>query len=134
MKKWLFVLVFAFSSAFAADLNVFNESSKAWLAAINAATDLGFDTPANLPGYGIAFSTSKYKKFSEAWTENYATIKGLTAALQTTLKGLEPTDYLSLSITYTGDFGAPDTQVTARIKGADLAKGTWEVWVNGKKQ
>ena len=134
MKKMFLVLFITFSTAFAADLNVFKESSKAWLGAINASTDLGFDNPANLPGYGIAYSVSKYKKFADAWADDFGKIKGLTAALQMTLKGLESTDYLSLSVTYTGDFGNPDTQVTARIKGADLAKGVWEVWVNGKKQ
>ena len=133
MKKVFLVLVLMFSSAFAADLNMFKESSKAWLAAINASTDFGFDNPANLPGYGVAFSVSKYRKF-ETWVDSFAQLKGLTAALHTTIKGLEATDYLSFSVNYTGDFNASDTQVTARIKAADLSKGIWEVWVNGKKQ
>ncbi len=134
MKKLFLTLVFCISSAFAADLNVFNESAKAWLGAINASTELRFEEPISLPNYGIIYSTSRYKKFSEVWTDNFAQIKGLTAALHTTLKGLEPTDYLTLFVTYTGDFGVPATQVMARIKASDLPKGIWEVWVNGKKQ
>ena len=134
MKKLIVILAFIFSSALAAsNLPQFLESSKAWLGAINGATKMSLDTPAYLPGYGIAFSSSQCGKFSERWVSDYAALKGLTTALAQTIKGVDPQEYLSISVTYNCDYANGDVQVTARIKGADIGKDLWEVWVDGKK-
>jgi hypothetical protein len=134
MKKWLLVLVFAFSSAFAADLNLFNESSKAWLGAVTGATGLRFDTPIILPSQDLILTAESCRSYSETWQGDFATIKNLTTLLGSSIKGISDSEWLMLSV----DFGCGsrnETQVLVRIKGADLAKGAaWEVWVNGKKQ
>jgi hypothetical protein len=129
-----FVVALASVTFAASNLTVFNESSKAWLGALNGASKFRLSNPAYLPGYGISFSTQQCEKFSERWTADYAQIKGLTAALGQTIKGVDPQEWLSISISYVCDFSNGDTQVTARVKGADIGKDLWEVWVNGKKQ
>ena len=136
MKKLIIIALLALSSLALAASNfaVFNESSKAWLGALNGSAKFRLDNPAYLPGYGIAFSTQACEKYSERWVADYAQIKGLTAALGQTIKGIDPQEWLSISINYVCDFSNADVQVTARIKGADIGKDTWEVWVDGKKQ
>ena len=136
MKKLFVIAVLALSSLAlaASNLTVFTESSKAWLGALNGSAKFRLSNPAYLPGYGIAFSTQVCDKFSERWVADYAQIKGLTAALGQTIKGVDPQEWMSISINYVCDFSNGDVQVTARTKGADIGKDVWEVWVDGKKQ
>jgi hypothetical protein len=131
MKKWLFLLIVSLSTAFAADLGTFTNTSKTWLGAVNGATELGFTDPVYLPNYGISISASKFGNYSKEWEGKFEIIKSLTTVFGKTIRGIEATEWLSLTVTYLED----NTQVTVRIKGADVVAGTaWEVFVNSVKE
>ena len=132
MKKCLLVIIFMFSSAFASDFNLFNESSKAWLGAISASLGMRFDKPLYLPDYGILLVGESCASIENGWSKDFDQIKSLTSVLGATIKGIDAKESLSIVVNYRcGDFG---NQVIARIKGTDIIKGNWEVWINGVLQ
>jgi len=133
MKKIILSLALVFSSAFAADLDLFKESSKAWLGAVSGATGLRFKGPIIIPTQGLLLTAESCQTYPDSWFTDFTTIKNLTALLGNSVKGIAENEWLSISVDFSC-YSSKGLQLLARVKGPDLSKNLWEIWVNGKKQ
>ena len=132
MKKIFFVLLMAFSFAFAeSNIPIFIESSKAWTGAINAGSGVSLDRCIYIPDYGFAIGGNASIDDQENIKKIVNTVQNLTLALSSTVKGADANDWISFNIYNL--FG--DNTMVLREKFSDLGKiDKWEVWINGKKQ
>ncbi len=131
MKKVIFALFIVFSSTFAAsNLTQFIETSKAWTAAIDSGEGVSLNKWVYLPDYGFNISGYVSLGSKEETNSLIASIKGLTAALAPTIKGADPTDWISFSL-----YGYGEGQIILREKFADLGKlDKWQIFLNGDLQ
>ena len=129
-------LAFAVTSALAAnDIHAAVTSSAAVIAAIDASAKNRFGDFVFLPGYGLTTDSYAYGKDLTPWTDDFAQIKGMSAVLRQTFKGLDPNEYVSFNFRVVHYSNAPDDIITARQKFSGGGKPeAWEVWLNGVKQ
>jgi hypothetical protein len=136
MKKLIVAILLLSSVGFATtDIKLLTESIKPLLAALNAAAKMNYDEPAYLPGYGLSFVDSVCDSSKTRWQDIYVQIKGMTAALGQTVKGLDSNEWLSLTTNFICDRESGNPTITVREKGSDLGKpDKWEVWIDGVLQ
>ena len=131
MKKVLVLAVlFAFAPSVSFSASAL-ETFKALIGAINASTQLRFAAPYYLPDSGVVIVGGGYKSFKDESAPDIAQIKGLSAALATSVRGLDPNVWISFVVRYSAD----DVDLVLREKYADFGKADkWEMWVNGELQ
>lgn len=139
MKKHVALIslatVFALSAAVAqTNVKLALDSSDVLLSAVKSGSKVGFSDFVYLPGYGISTAGTKIGEYPKEQAAIFAQIKGLTAALASTVKGVDANEYVSFNVLFI-NFSADDVNVTYREKFADLGKpDKWEVWVDGVLQ
>jgi hypothetical protein len=124
MKKLALVFLLALGSAFAADIPRVLDSAKPIIGAV------GDGSPYYIPGYGLSITkTDLGRNFDLELTIRQ--LSQIVSSLASLVEGLEPDDYVSVSLTVFG-FDMETVYLTVRVKPGQA--DSLEVWVNGAKR
>lgn len=127
-KIFVSFILFFVSFSFAADPAAVRESASALVGAINGALDDPLGVVTYIPGYGLhiaARATFEEKQIDE--TKDV--LVNLLTSLGSTVKGLEPNDWISIG--YRGNEQMMDDGYELLVR-LYAANGVVEVWLNGQ--